>query len=57
MQYNRACENVDMINSIAVYGAQPLLKPDHSQIKQIRQFLLILLCTRMVSMCFEKNNF
>ena len=56
MQYHQACENVDMMDNIDIPVVQPLLLPDHSQIKQIRQFLMILLCICLVSLYFEKNN-
>ncbi|UJR19705.1 hypothetical protein I4U23_022839 [Adineta vaga] len=46
MQYHQTDDNLDMTDSIDIPAVQPLILPDHySQIKQIRQFLLILICT------------
>ena len=57
MQYNQACEHLDIMDSIDVPAVQPLLLSDHSQIKQIRQFLMILVCICLVSLDLEKKNF
>lgn len=57
MQHHQTGENVDTMEGIDISAVQSLIQPDHSEIKQIRRFLLILVCICLVSFCFEENSF
>lgn len=54
MQYHRESENANTMENIDVPAGQPLLSSDDSEIKQIRQFILILISICLVNLIYEK---